>query len=334
MRHLLLLVLVGFVAQLVDGSLGMGYGVLSSSFLLLTGLSPALTSASVHLAEIGTSLVVGSAHHRLGNTDWHLVARLGGPGAVGAFIGATALSHLSTRAATPVTSSILLALGVYVLLRFTLRPPAGTTARRSGHGARFTAPLGLIAGLVDATGGGGWGPVATTTLLTAGKTAPRTVVGSVDTSQFIVSVAASLGFLLGLGHSGIPLTVVAALLVGGMVAAPLAAWLVSRLPGQVLGSAVGGLIILTNLAKVLGALGTGSTATLVVLAAVVPVWLLLVAVSVRRWRHERLLLEAAHRAGASPAAVALPGARERAAGHPDVERVSPGRRAPLPETVP
>ena len=115
MRKLFVLALVGLASQLVDGALGMGYGVTSSSLLLLAGLSPALTSASVHLSEIGTTLISGAAHHRLGNTDWRLVARLGGPGAVGALLGAGALSGLSANAAAPVTSGILLALGVYVL---------------------------------------------------------------------------------------------------------------------------------------------------------------------------------------------------------------------------
>jgi len=104
MRKLFVLALVGLASQLVDGALGMGYGVTSSSLLLLAGLSPALTSASVHLSEIGTTLISGAAHHRLGNTDWRLVARLGGPGAVGALLGAGALSGLSANAAAPVTS--------------------------------------------------------------------------------------------------------------------------------------------------------------------------------------------------------------------------------------
>ena len=111
MRKLVLLALVGLAAQLVDGSLGMGYGMTSSSLLLLAGLSPALASASVHLAEIGTTLASGASHWRLGNTDPRLVVRLGLPGAVGAFSGATVLSHLSTRAATPVTASLLILLG-------------------------------------------------------------------------------------------------------------------------------------------------------------------------------------------------------------------------------
>ena len=247
MRKLVLLALVGLAAQLVDGSLGMGYGMTSSSLLLLAGLSPALASASVHLAEIGTTLASGASHWRLGNTDPRLVVRLGLPGAVGAFGGATVLSHLSTRAATPVTASLLILLGAYVLGRFSLRPPQGSGSRRSPHGRRLLVPLGVVGGFVDATGGGGWGPVVTTTLLTGGRTAPRTVVGSVGASEFLVTVAASAGFLTGLGTAGISLGIVLTLLAGGLVAAPIAAWLVSRLPGAVLGTAVGGLILATNL---------------------------------------------------------------------------------------
>ena len=287
MRKLLVLALVGLASQLVDGALGMGYGVTSSSLLLLAGLSPALASASVHLSEIGTTLVSGTAHHRLGNTDWRLVARLGGPGAVGAFLGATVLSRLSTGAAAPATSGILLVLGLYVLIRFAVRPPAGSARRRSPHTARLLVPLGLVGGFVDATGGGGWGPVATTTLLARGRTAPRTVVGSVDTAELMVTAAASAGFLAGLGAAGISPTVVGALLAGGLVAAPVAAWLVSRLPAGVLGSAVGGLIVMTNLRTILSALhapGLLSAAALLIVAAV---WALLVAVSARSARSAR-----------------------------------------------
>ena len=196
MQRLLLLAAVGFAAQLVDGSLGMGFGVTSTTLLLIAGLSPALASASVHLAELGTNVASGVSHWRLGNVDWRLVGRLGVPGALGAFGGATFLSQISTAVAKPVMAAILGALGTYILLRYAFRPPAVAHARRSPHGSRFLVPLGLAGGFVDATGGGGWGPVATTTLLSAGKTAPRTVIGSVDTSEFLVSLAASLGYFI------------------------------------------------------------------------------------------------------------------------------------------
>ncbi|MGF0171859.1 sulfite exporter TauE/SafE family protein [Streptomyces sp. Marseille-Q5077] len=209
------------------------------------GTNPAAASATVHLAEIGTTLMSGAAHWRFGNVDWRVVARIGVPGAVGAFLGATVLSRLSTEVAKPVMSAILLGLGGYVLVRFTFRGlPKGRLGRPLRR--RFLAPLGLVAGFLDATGGGGWGPVGTPALLASGRMEPRRVIGSIDTSEFLVAVAVSLGFLFSLGSQGIDAMWVAAFLLGGLVAAPLAAWLVRLLPPRVLGSAVGGVIVVTN----------------------------------------------------------------------------------------
>lgn len=284
MRRLLTFALVGLGAQLVDGALGMAYGVTSTTLLLITGLNPAAASASVHLAEVGTTLVSGLSHWRFGNVDWRLVLRLGVPGAIGAFLGASVLSSLSTDAAAPVMAGILLAIGLFVLLRFSVRPPELTDARRSPHGRRFLSPLGLFGGFVDATGGGGWGPVSTTALLSRGRTAPRTVIGSVDTSEFLVSVAASIGFLFGLGTAGLDMTAVAGLLVGGVLAAPVAAWLVTKLPPALLGTGVGGIIVLTNSRTLFGEFDVaGSTRTVAYLAIVV-VWAALVRVSWVRGR--------------------------------------------------
>ncbi|RCV56013.1 sulfite exporter TauE/SafE family protein [Marinitenerispora sediminis] len=245
MQTLLLLGLVGFLAQLVDGSLGMAYGVTSTTLLLLIGTNPAAASATVHLAEIGTTLASGVSHWRLGNVDWKVVRRIALPGAIGAFAGATFLSSLSTEAAQPIMSGILLALGVYVLVRFTAW---GTPRGRLGQPLRrrFLTPLGLVAGFVDSTGGGGWGPVGTPALLASGRIEPRKVVGSIDTSEFIIAVSASVGFLIGLGSAGVNLAWAAVLLIGGVIAAPIAAWIVRHFPPRVLGSAVGGLIVLTN----------------------------------------------------------------------------------------
>ena len=190
MRKLVLLALVGLGAQLVDGSLGMAYGVTSTTLLLAIGTNPAAASATVHLAEIGTTLASGASHWKFGNVDWKVVPRIGIPGAIGAFAGATFLSSLDTSVAAPVMSLILLALGLYVLVRFTVkglrRDRLGQPLRR-----RFLAPLGLVAGFVDATGGGGWGPVGTPAILASGRLEPRKVIGSIDTSEFLVSVAAS-----------------------------------------------------------------------------------------------------------------------------------------------
>ncbi len=244
MRKLIILALVGFAAQLIDGSLGMGYGVTSSSLLILAGLTPAAASASVHFSELGTNIASGVAHWKLKNVDWRVVARVAGPGAIGAFLGATVLSNLSTEAAAPVMAAILALLGTYVLARFVIGfvPPK----LKKQISLKFLAPLGLFAGFVDATGGGGWGPVATPALLADGRLEPRKVIGSIDTSEFAVSAAASLGFLFGLGAAGINWGFALALLAGGLVAAPLAAVLVRYAPTHLLGVAVGGLILLTN----------------------------------------------------------------------------------------
>jgi hypothetical protein len=245
MRMLVLLALVGLGAQLVDGSLGMAYGVTSTMLLLAVGANPAAASATVHLAEVGTTLVSGAAHWRLGNVDWKVAAKIGIPGALGAFAGATFLSRLSTETAAPVMSLILLALGGYVLVRFTI---FGLPKGRLGKPLRkrFLAPLGMVAGFVDATGGGGWGPVGTPAILASGRLEPRKTIGSVDTSEFLVAASASIGFLIGIGSEAVSFDWVAALLIGGMVAAPIAAWLVRHIPARVLGSLVGGLIVLTN----------------------------------------------------------------------------------------
>ncbi|MEU5885516.1 sulfite exporter TauE/SafE family protein [Streptomyces sp. NPDC047461] len=288
MRTLILLALAGLGAQLVDGSLGMAYGVTSTTLLLALGTSPAAASATVHLAEIGTTLMSGASHWRFGNVDWKVVARIGVPGAIGSFLGATVLSSLSTEVAEPVMSLILLGLGLYVMSRFTFR---GLPAENLGKPLRkrFLSPLGLAAGFLDATGGGGWGPVGTPALLASGRMEPRKVIGSIDTSEFLVAVAASLGFLLSLGSQGLDRYWVLAFLLGGLVAAPVAAWLVRLVPPRVLGSAVGGVIIVTNVRTLLrsdwiGASGWVSAVVYVVLYAV---WAAALTYSIRAHRQER-----------------------------------------------
>lgn len=285
MRKLLVLALIGLAAQLVDGALGMAYGVTSSTLLLLAGVAPASASASVHLAEIGTTLASGVAHWRFGNVDWRVVLRIAVPGAIGAFAGATFLSSLSTEAAAPWMASILLALGVYLLVRFT-RPFNAPRIRRPLR-SRFLAPLGLVAGFVDSTGGGGWGPVATPSLLVSGRMEPRKVVGSVDTSEFLVAIAASLGFLLGLGSEGFVLPTVAALLIGGVIAAPIAAWLIRVIPAQLLGAAVGGVIVLTNARTLMRSFDVAAGIRPLVYLTVVVAWGVAFALALRVLRRTR-----------------------------------------------
>lgn len=249
MRSLLIFTLVGVGAQLVDGALGMAFGVTATTLLVLSGVGAAQASAAVHLAEVGTTFASGLSHWKFKNIDWALVAKLGAPGAVGAFLGATVLSSLSTEHAAPLMAAILVAIGAYVLLRFSLRTPL-TLVRGSSHSVKFLAPLGLFGGFIDASGGGGWGPVTTSTLLSQGKTAPRTVIGSVSASEFLVAASASLGFLVGLCQEFLEnWPVVVGLMVGGVIAAPFAAWLVTKVSPALLGSAVGGVIVLTNSQK-------------------------------------------------------------------------------------
>ncbi|GAA4079101.1 sulfite exporter TauE/SafE family protein [Nonomuraea soli] len=288
MRALILLGLVGFAAQLVDGSLGMAYGVTSTTLLLAIGTNAAAASATVHLAEIGTTLASGLSHWRFNNIDWKVVAKIGIPGAVGAFAGATFLSNLSTELAAPVMSIILLTLGAYILIRFTAfglpRGNLGKPLRK-----RFLAPLGLLAGFVDATGGGGWGPVGTPAILASGRIPPRKVIGSIDASEFLVAIAASVGFFVGIGSENIDFAWVAVLLVGGVIAAPIAAWLVRHIPPRILGSLVGGLIILTNVRTLLrsdwiDASGQVQTVSYIAIAII---WAGAVVYSVREYRRDK-----------------------------------------------
>ncbi|WP_433021422.1 sulfite exporter TauE/SafE family protein [Kribbella sp. CA-294648] len=279
MRRLILIALLGSIAQLVDGTLGMAYGVTATTALLITGISPAVASASVHLAEVGTTLASGLSHWRFGNVDWRVVALIGVPGGIGAFAGATFLSNLSTESASLWVAALLLLLGVYILARFATGKVRAVIEGKVG--GRFLGPLGLVAGFIDATGGGGWGPVATSTLLSSGKLAPRRTVGSVSAAEFIVSVAASIGFLFGLGSSNIPVGIVAALLIGGVLAAPLAAWLVSRLATRWLGVGVGLVLILTNARTLLKGLGVAEGPRFLVYGILVVLWAAVVTYGIR-----------------------------------------------------
>ncbi|MBU9765355.1 sulfite exporter TauE/SafE family protein [Mycobacterium sp. TNTM28] len=273
MRSLLIFTLVGLGAQLVDGALGMAFGVTASTLLVLSGVASAQASAAVHLAEVGTTLASGLSHWRFKNIDWQIVLKLGAPGAVGAFLGATVLSSLSTEDAAPLMAAILLAIGVYVLLRFSLRTPPAFRAGGTPHTAKFLTPLGLLGGFIDASGGGGWGPITTSTLLSRGKAAPRTVIGSVSASEFLVAVSASLGFVVGLRQDFLDnLPVVAGLAAGGVLAAPLAAWLVSKISPALLGTAVGGVIVLTNAQKLLKYFDIHGAASTAVYVTIVVVW--------------------------------------------------------------
>lgn len=292
MRSLLIFAFVGVGAQLVDGALGMAFGVTATTLLVLSGVGAAQASAAVHLAEVGTTLASGLSHWRFKNIDWSIVLKLGVPGAVGAFAGATVLSSLSTEHAAPLMAAILVAIGTYVVLRFSLRNPPVLRHGQTPHRARFLSPLGLFGGFIDASGGGGWGPVTTSTLLSRGKTAPRTVIGSVSASEFLVAAAASVGFVVGLREQFIAnLPVVAGLAIGGVIAAPFAAWLVSRISPALLGTAVGGVIVLTNSQKLVHYFGIEWPWSTGVYATITVAWATLLVVAWRTSRAPRFVPE-------------------------------------------
>ncbi len=286
MRNLIVLGFVGLLAQLIDGSLGMAYGVTSSTLLLATGIAPAAASAAVHFSEIGTTLISGISHHTLGNVDWRTVSIIAVPGGIGAFAGATFLSSIPGDTATPWVALLLLLLGVYVVWRF-LRLGGRRPQFPGKVSAFFLAPLGVVAGLMDAIGGGGWGPVGTTSLLSSGRLEPRKVVGSIDTSEFVVAIGGSLGFLFALGSQGINFGYAGALLVGGVIAAPFAAWLVRLLAARVLGVAAGGFIILTNAKTVLESLGASGYSVLAVTVVLAVVWISMIVWAVKQERIAR-----------------------------------------------
>ncbi|HSL45716.1 MAG TPA: sulfite exporter TauE/SafE family protein [Anaerolineales bacterium] len=238
---ILLYVLVGFIAQIIDGALGMAYGVSSNTFLLSLGLPPAAASASVHMAEVVTTGISGTAHWRLGNIDWNLVKRLLIPGVIGGVAGAYLLTSIDGDILKPYISAYLLIMGAFILYK---------AFNQSGHvndgthTARVSV-LGVIGGFCDAIGGGGWGPVVTTTLVARGKN-PRLTIGSVNFSEFFVTFAQSVIFVITLSFSQY-WQIILGLLIGGAMAAPLAARVTKSLPVKGLMILVGTLIILLSI---------------------------------------------------------------------------------------
>lgn len=239
-----LLALVGFCAQLVDGALGMAFGLISTSALLALGLPPAHASAAAHTAELATTAVSGVSHLAHGNVDRRLLVRLALAGAAGGSLGAFVLSNVDGSAIRPFVAAYLLVMGVLILLRVA-RSARGTDVSPAG-----AAPLGLVGGFLDAIGGGGWGPMVTSTLIGSGH-APRKVIGSVNTSEFFVTGAVSATFFGQLG--GAHLWSVAGLIAGGVLAAPLAGYLVKRVRPEPLMVAVGIIISLLALRELAAA---------------------------------------------------------------------------------
>ena len=242
MDELLLFAAVGFAAQLVDGALGMAYGITATTVLLSMGVMPAVASASVHAAEVFTTGVSGMAHWRFGNIDRDLFWRLALPGMVGGATGAMLLSTLPGEEIRPLVSLYLLAMGV-VILRRALRP-------RSEVDTKPKSPqlLGLIGGFLDASGGGGWGPMVASTLLSNGAP-PRYAIGTVSAAEFFVTTVVSATFVMTVGLELWP--IIAGLILGGALAAPFAAYATQKLPDRPLMILVAMVVILLGIRNIL-----------------------------------------------------------------------------------
>ena len=250
MDELLVVFVAGFLASLVDGALGMGFGPTSSSILLGTGLSPAAISTTVNLAKVATGLTAAVAHWRFDNIDRRLVRQLAVPGCLGALVGVTVLASVDGDGLKPVLAVLLLVMAARILLRFSrpLRTPNGSDQSPGGtprHDERGTAAAAAVGGVTNGLVGA-WGPVVTPFLLHRGL-APRYAIGSVNTAEVAVAVIASGSLLASVGGGGIDLGIVLAMLTGGVLAAPLAAWVIRFLPARGLGVAVAGLLFVTNI---------------------------------------------------------------------------------------
>lgn len=245
-ENLLLYFVVGFLAQLVDGTLGMAYGVTSSTLLLSIGLPPAIVSATVHAAECFTTGASAVSHRVFGNVNSDLFRRLLVPGIIGAVVGAYILSELPGDQLRPYSASFLLIMGLILLVKAFREFPSRTVST-------YLVPLAFVGAFIDAIGGGGWGPIVATTLIVRGN-GPRETVGTVNAVEFFVTVAASITFLVTLGISHWP--VILALALGGLLAAPIGAWSCKRLPTKPFMVLVGLLIVGVSIRTLLKALGT------------------------------------------------------------------------------
>ena len=228
---------VGFFAQVVDGALGMAYGVTATTFLLATGASPGAASASVHIAEIFTTGVSGISHAKFGNVNKELFVRLLVPGILGGISGAILVTYIDGAVFKPYISAYLLLLGIYILSK-AFRP-----FRLRTQAPRHVGKLALFGGFVDAAGGGGWGPVVTSTLVGSGND-PRTTIGSVNFAEFFLTLAGATVFTLLMENN--TWVIIVGLVFGGLFAAPFAAVLCKKLHARTLLILVGVLIIMTS----------------------------------------------------------------------------------------
>ena len=235
---LLPFIAVGFAAQVVDGALGMAFGVISNTLLLWIGVPPAAASAGVHTVETFTTAISGISHAYNRNVNWRLFLRLMIPGVIGGVLGAYVLSNVDAGIAKPFILAYLTGIGLYLLWRALHEAPVRKEPR-------IVEPLGLVGGFLDAAGGGGWGPVVTSNLLVQGAS-PRTTIGTVSAAEFFLTATISATFITQLGWAAFTQATVG-LLIGGVVAAPLGAILAKRVPARRLLALVGTILTLTSL---------------------------------------------------------------------------------------
>lgn len=241
-------ILVGFVAQMIDGALGMAYGVTSTTILNSLGVPQKFASAAVHASEVVTTGVSGFSHWRLGNIHFDLAKRLVIPGVLGGVLGAYVLSSFEGDVIKPFVAVYLACMGLVIIYR-AFHSPVLREVRS------WLAPLALGGGFMDAVGGGGWGPIVTSTLVARGNS-PRFTVGSVNMTEFFITLAQSITFVIALG-SGEFLkygNIILGLLIGGVIAAPLAAFAAKKLPHRPFMLLVGILILVLNVRTLILAL--------------------------------------------------------------------------------
>lgn len=238
MEDLVQFIVVGFIAQIIDGAIGMAYGLSASSILLSLGVHPVAASASVHAAEVFTTGASAASHWKLGNIDRSLFRRLLIPGLIGGGLGALALTAIPGAAVRPIVSAYLLVMGFVILLKtFRPRPGGALPARRLG-------PLGFVGAALDAIGGGGWGPIVTSSMIGWGVPA-RVAIGTSNSVEFFVTIVIAGVLLPHVAEN--TLNIILGLVLGGVIAAPVAALVTKRLPVRVLMGLVGVAIMVVSL---------------------------------------------------------------------------------------
>jgi uncharacterized membrane protein YfcA len=236
-------IVAGFIAQLIDGALGMGYGITATSFLLSFGISPVASSASVHASEVFTSGVSGLMHLKFGNVNTKLFKSLLIPGVIGAILGAYVLASFEqyNYLIRPIVSVYTLILGVVIIFKALRKDKIRQKIKR-------IFPLAFVGGFLDSIGGGGWGPIVASTLIARGRN-PKYSIGSVNLAEFFIALASSLTFvtIIGLTHW----LIIAGLIVGGVIAAPIAAYIANKIPKKAVMLLVGIVVIVLSLKRIL-----------------------------------------------------------------------------------